>query len=410
MVLCGVFWCNFACNAQILGQCDLGLYVIVLANNIGIYYYVVINSYGGVMNISNVPDLDVFNDDEFVSSVCFEDFCDKDGNVSEYITDRSDSVSDVFSIINVVFKVANYKGHVEFKGESGLSSVSNTGVIKELPHHRELLIAFKSIHRCRITLCLYSFHPAFKLLMKMLDDGFKPFIEDYGDKSEVNCKKYIDAWMSAFITIRNDVNGALYKKAVNEYQRASRKNHRSILDYIDSLFHSYAKILVIRIDLSYKLGVNADLIRVRKDRGRLFLNAKSNKIFSNMIGFVWKLETGLYKGLHYHVVFFFDGSKVREDINIARRIGEYWVGQITNNEGLYFNCNRVKNRYKNCGIGMVSYCDEQKRAFLLDAVKYLTLTEKYLKPMNEDGFRCLGKGVLKKKPEKLGRPRMYKSD
>lgn len=359
--------------------------------------------------MSKVSELDVLDDNDLIEAVYLDDVCNCDGQVLAYITDSYDSVSDVFHLIRFVLDLAYSDDAVPLKSENFISLVDDRGFIKGLPHHRKMCAAFNAIKRVRFNLDSYSFHPAFKLLTDILDSGFMSSIDDYGRRSEANCKAYVESWLSVIGIIRDGVNGTKFKIAVNEYQRSSRKNHKSVLDYIDSLFYSYAKILVIRIDLSYKLGINVDSLRVRKDRERLFLNAKSNRIFTNMIGFVWKLEVGLYKGFHYHMLFFFDGSKVREDINISRRIGEYWVGDITKNDGLYFNCNRVKNKYKHCGIGLISYFDEQKRSYLKDAVKYLTLTEKYLKPMNESGFRCLGKGVPKKQVEKLGRPRLHES-
>lgn len=32
-----------------------------------------------------------------------------------------------------------------------------------------------------------------------------------------------------------------------------------------------------------------------------------------MVGHIWKLEEGTTKGYHFHLMFFFDGSKVQHD-------------------------------------------------------------------------------------------------
>jgi hypothetical protein len=47
---------------------------------------------------------------------------------------------------------------------------------------------------------------------------------------------------------------------------------------------------------------------------------------------------------------FFDGSQVRDDVNRAWEIGDYWQWVITNGRGSYWNCNAHKEDYKYCGM------------------------------------------------------------
>ncbi|MCP6269615.1 inovirus Gp2 family protein, partial [Klebsiella pneumoniae] len=83
----------------------------------------------------------------------------------------------------------------------------------------------------------------------------------------------------------------------------------------------------------------------RQHRQRLFKRVQSHPFFQDCLGYIWKLEYGQYKGFHYHTCFFFDGSKVRGDITLARRIGELWKKEITDGQGLYFNCNAITSTY-----------------------------------------------------------------
>lgn len=62
----------------------------------------------------------------------------------------------------------------------------------------------------------------------------------------------------------------------------------------------------------------------------------------------------------FDTCFFFDGSKVRGDVMLARRIGEFWRNEITGNQGLYFNC----NAYAQSGIGDIHYTNHEKRRAL----------------------------------------------
>ena len=123
-----------------------------------------------------------------------------------------------------------------------------------------------------------------------------------------------------------------------------------------------------------------------------------------MVGYIWKLEHGPDKGFHYHMMFFFDGSKVREDGTLAKRIGQYWLNVVTNGRGVYYNCNADKSRYKNCGIGMVDHSDNVMRDGLVKAVLYLTKMDLYMKLQTVG--RGMGKMVRPNPKDARGRPRV----
>lgn len=204
--------------------------------------------------------------------------------------------------------------------------------------------------------------------------------------------------------IRQEGKSKSFKAKLNNYQRSSNKNYKGLTEHIDALFECHSRLLVLRVDLSYsKENSKTTQAVAKQDRERLFGNARSNKLFADMVGHIWKLEHGPEKGFHYHMMFFFDGSKVREDITLATRIGEYWVDVITKGRGLYFNCNASKWRYENCGIGMVRYGDAELRRGLCKAVVYLTKTDLYMKLQTEG--RGMGKGNRPVPKDSRGRPR-----
>ena len=205
--------------------------------------------------------------------------------------------------------------------------------------------------------------------------------------------------------IRREVRSKNFRSKLNSYQRSSNKNYKELIGYADALFERYSRLLILRVDLSYRKQYSKTTqAEARRDRERLFGNARSNKLFGDMVGYIWKLEHGPVKGFHYHVMFFFDGSKVREDGTLAERVGRYWNEMVTKGRGLSYNCNASKWRYKNCGIGMVNYNDSVLREVgLRSAICYLTKTDLYMK-LQTDG-RGMGKGnePLPKGP--CGRPR-----
>ncbi len=199
-----------------------------------------------------------------------------------------------------------------------------------------------------------------------------------------------------------------HRKALAKFERASVKNTRSAQRYVVRLFERYSRLLVVRVDLSYgeyaKRSVTVQ--QACDDRERLFRNAKANRLFQHLVGYIWKLEFGNKKRYHYHMFFFFDGAQVRQDVTLAGLIGEYWKHQITDGRGCYYNCNARKERYTELGIGMVSWNDSRMQQGLLRGVRYLTKADEWIRLALPEHGRSFGKGELPPLPETpRGRPR-----
>lgn len=223
------------------------------------------------------------------------------------------------------------------------------------------------------------------------------------EEAECWCKALNDC----FEIIRKEIESPIYTSMMNSYSRSMNKNQKSLRAYIDNLFVTRSRILVLRLDLSYSLtfssGVAAvNYVDARNHRERLIQNMRSNSIFSNILGYAWRLECAPVKGFHYHFMFFFDGSKVREDITRGDMIGEYWTERITDGKGLYYNCNKRKHTYRECGVGMISHDDSEGRRSLIKASEYLTKDP--LMKLVIDG-RCFGRGAIKNKKNTRGRRR-----
>ncbi|MCY1462462.1 hypothetical protein D9M71_802370 [compost metagenome] len=107
------------------------------------------------------------------------------------------------------------------------------------------------------------------------------------------------------------------------------------------------------------------------------------------------------------MLIFLDGSKVREDVVIAKMIGEHWNSVVTEGKGIYFNCNAKKSNYKFCGVGMINHFDLELRENLLrKAVIYITKPDYYKKIVVPGNGRAFGKGVIPKMTgARRGRPR-----
>jgi len=222
--------------------------------------------------------------------------------------------------------------------------------------------------------------------------------------------------------LRAEVHSPAFKKIIDNANRLLTKNHKSLLSYIHRVFEQHARLLVLRVDFGYRLKprcsvTQADLMteyqQAKKDYQHFVNNQKGNRLFEYLVGHVWKLEYGLQKGFHYHLILFFDGSKVRQDITLAQQIGEYWQTIITQGRELYFNCNAKKHEYKYLGIGMINHHDTELRNNLNRAAGYLIKIDHFARLSAKSIHRNFGKGIIKQSnigyTGKRGRPRQHES-
>ncbi|WLG78936.1 inovirus-type Gp2 protein [Pseudomonas sp. FP1911] len=244
-----------------------------------------------------------------------------------------------------------------------------------------------------------------------------PYRAGYSELPE--CFDRLNRFVSA---VRERISSSAFKREMSAHMRAANKNCSELLKYIDALFARYSRLLVLRIDFSYGKG-KLEVEDFSEPRDRLsLLNLVSEKIVKHraglisylknkcpglgMVGYVWKLEYGREKGHHYHMMFFLDGAKVRQDIVVAKRIGEYWNNVVTQGKGLYYNCNGDKNKYKYCGVGMINYSDAEALHNLKRAAVYLTKVDRYISACMPGNKRTFGKGGVPKASERsVGRPR-----
>ncbi len=224
---------------------------------------------------------------------------------------------------------------------------------------------------------------------------------------------------------RNDRRSKDYLNFDEDYDLSELK---SVVAYFDDLFMDYSKILVVRVDLGYQAD-EADKIsfeRAHRDIQRFINYRQWHGCFKHCIGHVVGRERGTTpiqikggngRGYHFHCFLLFDGQKVKDDVELAKQIIDYWQNRIVNSrrtpddertKTCFFNCN-LKARtsgYQYDGIGMVQHSDELKRWNMISALIYLTKRSQGLGDDVPPGTRALTKGQYKPRPfETRGRPR-----
>ena len=198
------------------------------------------------------------------------------------------------------------------------------------------------------------------------------------------------------------------KQQLIDFQQRELKNQQSLFDYTSSLINHYARLLVVRVDLSilqeYQALYNIQAFNKALDT-LLRRIADQDTCFSALQGYAWALEHGVSKGYHCHLLLMYDGNVHRSGFEMGQWVGECWE-QITHGCGYIFNCNHpdyiaIYESMGTLGIGMIHRHDEKKiNNFLNYVVPYLVNGEKeqqHPRVKASPYMRSFGKGVIDSK-------------
>jgi hypothetical protein len=173
---------------------------------------------------------------------------------------------------------------------------------------------------------------------------------------------------------------------------------------VNEAFIISSKVLAIRIDLGYSKGAHSSLVTGENNGSKntetttdldvflahldMFLRFMNKNHQANRLAYILKIEYGLSKGYHAHMLLLLNGHKHQQDISIAKKLGEEWLNEITQGSGIYWNCNAHKDRYQNKAIGMIHRKDQVQRGFLESKVlTYLIKHDAPLEILKERPFR-----------------------
>jgi hypothetical protein len=212
-----------------------------------------------------------------------------------------------------------------------------------------------------------------------------------------------DGYNDLVLKVREGYKERKINRKISKRNENSRLNYENACRYINGLFDEKRRpLLVIRLDIGYgKDAAEAVTVEQAMADYREFINKRRGKpsVFRHMVGYVAKLEYSSVKRYHFHLMLFFDGSKVRNHSYYGEEVGKYWRDEVTQRRGTYYNCNRHLNRYKRCGIGRVDYRDSVKRRDVLYALSYLTKSEQSVMVKTSKGGRTFFMGQLRKRTQ-----------
>ena len=138
------------------------------------------------------------------------------------------------------------------------------------------------------------------------------------------------------------------------------------------------------------------------------LHSLIDQLFNDYITYAARLEHGADRRWHYHVVFFYDGQKLKNDYLLAQDLGKYWVDTITRGLGSYYSANMNSGNYQVFAVGMIDYRELGRIENLKATLNYL-VKEGVGEPVRRDAagkvYLLYRQGMYKPKTHRLGRPR-----
>ena len=131
---------------------------------------------------------------------------------------------------------------------------------------------------------------------------------------------------------------------LDEFNERIRNNQRSLKNYFNELLDRHRKLLLVRVDLSYKALSQPSIGKFNRDIKKLVSRIQDkDTIFKDQVGYAYRLEQGgKSKGYHCHLLLIYNGSLRNRDSYLAQSIGELWQDKITKGDGQFFNCNQAE--------------------------------------------------------------------
>lgn len=213
--------------------------------------------------------------------------------------------------------------------------------------------------------------------------------------------------------------GDEFKDWLNAIQRQPDSNADRLWSLIEACLSANHHISVLRFDTGYaqyycdselsgEQAITYEDIRSHRRALRRFLKRDLSKMLPpgacKGMGFAIKLEYGLDKGYHFHVIVILNGDVVCRHAAIADMICDSWNRYITGGKGGSYNC--FRSTYVKPGIGSVRYNDEQKLKTLKDlVVPYVTKPDFYVGMAKPEAHRSFWKSQPPMITARAGRKR-----
>lgn len=234
-------------------------------------------------------------------------------------------------------------------------------------------------------------------LAQTMEDGFYPeVVWRAQDKNRL------------FLYVKRLVQSKRYRALNKQVKKAAKRRFESACEYAFAHLDLMSKMLVVCVDLHFldKYKHEVDDKEIRRLRESLFEILRRDEQFNCIKGYICKVEEGMDRGPHMHLMLFINGQVKQNASYWARQVGEVWKHDVTLLRGYYHDCHAGNTKYAWRDVGMVRYNDKESVDKLINAITYLTKPDQYFYSKSQIKANMFTKGNWPEaRKDKRGRPR-----
>ncbi|MCP3706821.1 hypothetical protein M3I54_07440 [Paraburkholderia sp. CNPSo 3274] len=217
--------------------------------------------------------------------------------------------------------------------------------------------------------------------------------------------QYVQPLNDVVDEIRRKGNSQAFRDWIEKLERQPASNRDTLWSLVLACLNANHHLSVLRFDLGYGKhycdpelsgghAITYEDVRSHRRALRRFLKRDLSRMLPagacKGMGFAIKLEFGLDKTSHFHVLVILNGDVVCQHAVIAEMICHYWNETITRGMGGSYSC--FRSYYLKEGIGSIRYNDEEKlRNLEKKVVPYVTKADFYIDMVKPDGHRSFWK-------------------
>lgn len=245
-------------------------------------------------------------------------------------------------------------------------------------------------------------------------NGSAPFVEvamdewltaaDWKVSATNRLIQYVQPLNDVVDEIRRNGNSQAFRDWIEKLERQPASNRDALWSLVLACLNVNHHLSVLRFDLGYAKhycdpelsggqAVSYEDVRSHRRALRRFLKRDLSKMLPagacKGMGFGIKLEFGLDKTFHFHVIVILNGDVIRQHAVIAEMICHYWNETITHGMGGSYSC--FRSSYKTEGIGSVRYGDDKLGNLEEKVIPYVTKADFYVDMVKHDGHRSFWK-------------------
>ena len=198
-----------------------------------------------------------------------------------------------------------------------------------------------------------------------------------------------------------EVHTAEMRRLTNNFERNARKCYRSTMDMVHAAVSRHAKLLSIRMDLSYRsANPFLEMAHFTGEEAQAhlatFLDHVRHKTGLAIIGYCWAIEYAPTAGRHFHIWLLLNGHHHQDAAAIGHQLGAVWSAEMTDGQGRYYLCNLDKKRYAHLAVGMLHRASIDWVG-VHHIARYITKVDHFLQYQPGGGIRTFGRSCVKRR-------------